>query len=512
MTNVSPEPDPRLSVFISYSRKDLAAAERLLDQLTGEGFDAYIDRQDILPGEPWRDRIAKLIEAADSVAFLISPDSIASPVCDWEVNEAERLGKRLLPVVVRETAPDLVPGRLARLNFIFMRDATEDAAGLERLSKAARTDIDWVREHTRLGGLAAEWRRRRHASELLLRGGALSAAELWISTRPPDGSVATDLQRDFINASRIEAMRQAVRAGRTQVLIGLLVIALLSGVGYLGWSNRASLGFQAKLLLDTYLPTPVSAASERSLKAGKTFRECASCPDMVVVPAGSFLMGSPVGAGEPLERPQHQVAIAHPFSVSRSLITFDQWDACTAHGGCRYRPDDQGWGRGTLPVTNVSWDDAMTYVAWLSKQTGKNYSLLTEAQWEYSAVAGRPTIYPWGNEVGVGKADCPDCGSRWDNQQPAPVGSFPPNAFGLYDMVGELWQWVQDDWHPNYVGAPQDGSAWLGGDASQRVLRGRAWSGGGETYTLFRDFARPHDFRNDIFGIRVARTLAIGGR
>jgi TIR domain len=194
--------DKDLKVFVSYSRKDLAAAEGLRDRLTAHGFGAYLDQHDILPGEPWQDRLAALVKTADSVVFLLSPDSVASPTCDWEVNEAERLGKRILPVVIRDPDPGAVPGRLKRLNYIFMRGTAEAETGLADLSAALLTDIQWVREHTRLGVLAVDWDRAGRAEELLLRGSALSAAELWLSQPVSGGLTPTELHRAFIIASR----------------------------------------------------------------------------------------------------------------------------------------------------------------------------------------------------------------------------------------------------------------------------------------------------------------------
>ncbi len=208
--------DARLQVFLSYSRKDLSAAERLRDALIARGFGAYLDKHDILPGEPWKERLAQLIETADTVVFLISPDSITSTVCDWEVNEAERLGKRILPVVIRDAPADAVPGRLQRLNYIFLRNDAEAAEGLARLETALLTDIVWVREHTRLGERAAEWERKARADALLLRGSELAAAELWVSRAHSGDQAPTDLHRAYITASR-EAEQARTEADRVQV-------------------------------------------------------------------------------------------------------------------------------------------------------------------------------------------------------------------------------------------------------------------------------------------------------
>lgn len=167
---------------------------------------------------------------------------------------------------------------------------------------------------------------------------------------------------------------------------------------------------------------------------GRSFRDCENCPEMVLIPPGSFIVGM---AGS-----QQEKTVSQPFAAGKYEVTFAEWDACVADGGCDgHRPDDQGWGRGRQPVINVNWDDARQYVRWLSQKTGNNYRLLTETEWEYAARAGTTTAYPWGDEIGSGNANCNGCGSQWDNRQPAPVGSFRANAFGLYDMNGNVCEW-----------------------------------------------------------------------
>jgi formylglycine-generating enzyme required for sulfatase activity len=250
--------------------------------------------------------------------------------------------------------------------------------------------------------------------------------------------------------------------------------------------------------------TPLSRISELTLKPKDTFRECANCPEMIVVPAGSYTMGSPgFETGEyPHEGPQHRVTLARPFAVAKFALTFDDWDACAAAGGCGgYKPGDAGWGRGRRPVINVSWHDAEAYVAWLAKLTGKPYRLLTEAEYEYAARGGTRTDYPSGG------ANCKGCGSQWDSKQTAPVGSFAANGFGLYDMAGNVWEWTEDCYHDSYKGAPADGSAWTGGDCGNRVERGGSWF-------LTPDYLRfpsrnrlATGYRDDNLGFRVARTL-----
>ena len=178
------------------------------------------------------------------------------------------------------------------------------------------------------------------------------------------------------------------------------------------------------------------------------------------------------------EFPVHEVTV-QSFALSKYEVTFDDWDACVSDGGCNgYRPNDVDWGRGTRPVINVSWEDAQSFVAWLSDVTGYAYRLPTESEWEYAARAGTETKYSWGNSIGNNRANCVGCGSRWDFWQTAPVGSFGENAFGLHDMHGNVSEWVEDCSNDGYEGAPSDGSAWLGEDCEYRVLRG----GGSATF------------------------------
>ena len=255
----------------------------------------------------------------------------------------------------------------------------------------------------------------------------------------------------------------------------------------------------------------MTPSAERALKPKDMFKECDQCPEMVVVPAGTFTMGSPASeSGRDIdESPQHTVTIAKPFAVARFPLTFDEWDACVADGGCNnYKPGDQGWGRGRLPVINVSWDAATAYAAWLSHKTGNAYRLLTESEWEYAARAGSRTAYYWGAEIGKGNANCNGCGSEWDNVKTSPVGSFAANAFGLYDMAGNVWQWVDDCYHNNYDRAPNDGSAWKSGDCSRRVVRGGSWISYPQLLRSAGRFWNTYDNRGNLLGFRLARTLA----
>jgi formylglycine-generating enzyme required for sulfatase activity len=194
--------------------------------------------------------------------------------------------------------------------------------------------------------------------------------------------------------------------------------------------------------------------------------------------------------------------------VSKNELTFAEWDACAAQGGCNPHVVDNSFGRGRQPVINVSWDEATReYVAWLSSITGKTYRLLTEAEYEYAARAGTTTAYPWGDNVGTNNANCSGCGSAWDHDKTAPVGSFAPNKFGLYDMVGNVEEWTEDCYADNYQGAPADGSAWTSANCIVRVVRGGWWGRGpGSVRSASRD-GYGTDAREGGLGFRVARTL-----
>jgi formylglycine-generating enzyme required for sulfatase activity len=239
---------------------------------------------------------------------------------------------------------------------------------------------------------------------------------------------------------------------------------------------------------------------------GTAFRDCAYCPELVWLPQGEFAMGEPFSSAS---GPRHVVRINYMLAVGRFEVTFAEWDACVAAGGCGRRPDDSGWGRGRQPVINVSWEDAQEYTAWLTRRTGKHYRLLTEAEWEYAARAGSDVRYWWGNQAGRGQANCYDCGSRWDGRQAAPVGRFFPNPFGLYDMHGNVSEWVEDCYHDRYRDAPSDGTAWTLDCApisDARMIRGGAWRG---PSSMARSAARSSarfDYYDNQTGFRIART------
>ena len=269
---------------------------------------------------------------------------------------------------------------------------------------------------------------------------------------------------------------------------------------------------------------------DRGPAVGDVFRDCADCPEMVVVPSGSFMMGSPPSeeGRDDDEGPVHRVSIPSSFAVGVYEVTrgeFGRFVSSTGRsmGNKCWTVKDGEWeersGRSWLspgfsqtdlhPAVCVSWDDARAYVAWLSRETGEAYRLLSESEWEYVARAGTRTRYHWGDAIGRNLANCGGglCGSRWDGKSTSPVGSFGANGFGLHDVHGNVVEWVEDCWNDSYAGAPRDGSAWKGGNCSRHVLRGGSWVINPRDLRAASRSGVGTGDRSDDVGFRVARTF-----
>ncbi len=246
------------------------------------------------------------------------------------------------------------------------------------------------------------------------------------------------------------------------------------------------------------LPTPTSPGIGAVAGA---FRDCPDCPGLVHIPEGSFTMGQ--GAREPEALPAHQVKL-RGFVLGQFPVTVAEWKLCLAEHGCPDMPRMAAVEDRT-PVHNLSWDDTQQYLAWLSHRSGRKYRLPTESEWEYAARGGTTTRYWWGNEVGVALANCLQCGGRQDVHVPLPVDAFKPNAFGLYDMLGGVAQWVGDCWFPNYQGAPADGAARVARGCMQRVLRGGSFRAGRDEIEVTSRGNYDVPVRYIANGFRVAR-------
>ena len=235
-------------------------------------------------------------------------------------------------------------------------------------------------------------------------------------------------------------------------------------------------------------------------------KEGSKGPEMIWIPAGTFRMGDIQGTGRDDEKPVHDVSV-DSFAMGRYPVTFAEYDRFAEATGAK-KPDDRGWGRDTRPVINVSWDDATAYAKWLSEQTGHEYRLPTEAEWEYAARAGTETDYWWGNEIGKNLCNCDGSGSKWSDKQTSPVGSFAANPWGLYDTVGNVWEWVQDFYSDSYKEqSPPPNKNPTGPSTGQsRVNRGGGWLGTASSGRVaYRDSFDPGDsFFN--LGLRLLRT------
>ncbi len=267
---------------------------------------------------------------------------------------------------------------------------------------------------------------------------------------------------------------------------------------------------------------PSELPDDAHLPTGAIFQDAPFAPEMIVVPPGRFMMGSPHGEErwdnyDGREEPMHKVTIDYRLAVSRFPVTFADWDMASKLGGPDYRPGDEDWGRGQRPVIKVSWDDAMAYCAWLQEKTGQHYRLLSEAEWEYVCRAGTDTPFWWGKEISTQQAnydgnytygDGDGDGLRGEyRSKTLPVESFDPNPWGLHQVHGNVWEWCADAWHKNYNGAPDDGSVWEGGDTSFRVVRGGSWSLIPQFLRSAFRFRVDSDYRNANVGFRVSRTL-----
>ena len=259
-------------------------------------------------------------------------------------------------------------------------------------------------------------------------------------------------------------------------------------------------------------PAPtISAPSASSRSAGESFRDCSDCPQMVSIPAGSFMMGSPASeAGRYSdEGPQRRVTVP-AFAAGKYEVTWAEWDRCVAAGACTSLKAD-GFGGGSRPVTNVSWDEAVAYTKWLSSKTGQTYRLLSEAEWEYAARAGNPGRWSFGdNEGSLGSYAWYSSNSGSATHA---VGTKTVNAFGLHDMHGNVWEWVQDCYAGDYsAGQPSNGSAYNGsaytsGSCSIRVLRGGSWYNYPQSLRSASRLRFDPTVRSNYLGFRVARTL-----
>jgi len=264
-------------------------------------------------------------------------------------------------------------------------------------------------------------------------------------------------------------------------------------------------------------------AANSSNAAPASFRDCGGCPEMIKVPAGSFIMGSPESepGNSADELPQRRVEIGRPFAVGKFEVTFDEWNACVAGGGCTTLNAKASSGR--HPAVGMSWHEAQKYVAWLSHRSSKTYRLLSEAEWEYMARAGTTTTFHTGMSIGPNLANLSQKNNAAASKGVSgfgmrikvkvkvkgtvPVGSYLPNGFGIHDVHGNVWEWVRDCVNDGYVGAPKDGRAWMTGKCHRRIIRGGSWVDYAEgTRSAIRS-GHGSAGQGRTLGLRISRTL-----
>ena len=493
-------------VFISYRRDDSAGYAHAIYRELVHNFSkdrVFMDVDTVEPGLDFGRVIEEAVGKCDVLVALIGkrwagdePNGRTrldneKDYVRLEVSTALARGIRVIPVLVdgmtmpsEDNLPTLLQP-LARRNAIEISN-TRFNFDVERLITAVRKILDEIEAKRKADKESQRFAEERNRAEPEAEQSHIEAEaqrKEEKATRKTDEADRTHIGQEAPSPWRKYGPAAAAVA---------LVLIVFSFVFW--WSKRQEIE----------LPTHQTTTVFRDrLKSG------ADGPEMVVLPAGSFRMGDVQGGREYSEVPVRTVKIQRPLAIARYEVTFKEYDQFAEATG-RQLPRDEGWGRGRSPVINVSWQDASEYAKWLSKQTGKRYRLPTEAEWEYAARGGKETTFWWGNDLVKGMANCDGCGSQWDHEQTASVGSFNPNAFGLYDTAGNVWEWVEDCWHDNYTAAPMDGSAWKetdGGNCNERVLRSGCWINA--PYTVRSSFRHHSDVRerDRTIGFRLAQDI-----
>jgi formylglycine-generating enzyme required for sulfatase activity len=466
-------------VFFSYKREDRAAVARLVRLLEAEGIAVWWDPS-IVPGERYAEVIHRALDEASCVVVGWSHHSVGSIWVQDEAGVGRDRGV-LVPVSLDGVDPPLGFRQLQTVSLADWNGRPDDPrirhfiAGVRRLvGKPAEAEpAPWTASIANL-------------PEVPGLGKAESKGVLGVTARASTVSKAS-----------------AFWSPRNVVLFAVSFAAVLLAAGVL------------LLLLDRYHPSSVQPLIPRHFSKPqlRAFTDCGSCPVMIVVPTGSFIMGSP--DREPQrgsdEGPQREVTISQALAVGKYPVTIDDWEFCVSQRGCTDWPSVAKFGHGFLPAINVSWEDAKGYVAWLSRITGKTYRLMSEAEREYVARAGTTTPFWWGSSISTSVANY-DATQRYIDepmgefrQHTMPADSFQANPWGFFDMSGNTWDWVEDCYHDNYDGAPTDGSAWTTGDCNRRVLRGGGWASQPRNLRSATRWRERPVVRGDWYGFRVAR-------
>jgi formylglycine-generating enzyme required for sulfatase activity len=532
--------------FISYASQDKAIADAACAKLEAEGIRCWIAPRDVPPGTQWAAAIVDAIDHCRAMVLIFSSSANSSKQIHREVQRAFDREVPVIPFRIENVAPEkslaYYMGPVHWLDALTPPLEQHVQRLVQSVKPFAHTKTFGERENEALGRQEAEADKR---------------AEIDPSQRLEPPKPWQPSRWSLLLACALAVM-----------VVGGLSVWILASNSTRFQSPRSVVPSPASTLLPAPLippppapvqtPTtpvqpasssigPISVEREQTLKPKDSFKECDDCPEMVVVPAGSFTMGSPNNEKdrENNEGPQHQVTFAKPLAVGKYHITVGQFAAfvnetgydagskCTTFWNGKFE-EQQGrsWRnpgfaqRDLHPAVCLNWNDSKAYVAWLARTTGKAYRLLTEAEWEYAARARtEPGSYPrywfgndekdlcrygnvfdqtWKNVEGTKNWMAP-CNDGYAHT--SPVGSFAPNAFGLYDMLGNADQWTEDCYHDNYIGAPIDGSAWTTGDCNRRVFHGGSWIHIARYFRAAYRFGLSTTVRFDGQGLRVGRTL-----
>jgi formylglycine-generating enzyme required for sulfatase activity len=523
-------------IFITYSSKDQKVSRTICTALENRGLACWISSRNVKPGQNYQEQIVKAIRAAKIMVLVFTANANNSNEIKKELALASQNNLVVIPVRIEDVTPnEAFAYEFATRQWIDLFDDWENSIahlveliataiddhssvdqaraisrGAQQEPAAARGGSDRPRQDA--GAKRGEERARGNAADApapsnraLLAGSLIGAAVIaaivawFVVVRPT--LVAVTPTPPTVTAQQVPSVPEPAPAPSAP-------------------TPPAVAPVQPAATPAPIVVTALSPEQERALRPTDTFKECSNCPEMVVVPAGTFTMGSPVSEQGALQSqvPQHKVTFANPFAVGEFALTFDEWDACVGGGGCNgYRPVDEGWGRGRHPVINVSWDDAKAYVAWLSKKTGKSYRLLSEAEREYVTRAGTTTPFWWGSSISTNQANYNGYSTYGNGvngeyrARTVPVDSFAPNPWGLYQVHGNVYDWTEDCYHGGYKGAPDNGDAWTtdrtNGDCSFRVIRGGSLASDPEHLRAAgRDWVPAGDRENHV-GFRVGRTL-----
>ena len=503
-------------VFLSHNSRDKPAVIQLAKRLKAQGLNVWLDVWELRPGQPWQEALEHIIETTQTAAVLVGADGFGP----WQsremrgcLSEFAENGKVVVPVLL-PTCPSEIPKLpffLKQLTWVDLRDGKEDVGFYNLIwgitgKKPKELDED---------DLLIVPEQQGSESKSVTEVGRNKPAPAGVSGKPTDQMPETVAKRPYSGLPPI--LNSTAEASANTV--GNPTVIQLPPTTTKPENREAS---QVIIPHIHGWPSDKVQALQReaasSLGLSTTFRDKLKAggegPLMAVIPAGSYLMGSP--ADEPerkdSECPQHPVTFARPFAMGVYAVTFDEYDLyCQATG--KPLVDDAAWGRRRRPVINVSWHDAQAYCAWLSAQTGMHYRLPSEAEWEYACRAGTVTPFYFGNTITPQQANYDgnyayNSGVKGEYRgKTVAIDQFQPNPFGLYQMHGNVWEWCEDGWHNNYVGAPDDGSAWVSISDDPLSLRGGAWySRPRNLRCSSRDGGDP-GHRNNNRGFRLARTL-----